>query len=32
MKTDVEIARDAQMQLIREIAAKLEICKEDLEM
>ena len=32
MKTDVEIAQEAQMQHIREIAAKLDICEDDLEM
>ena len=32
MKTDVEIAQEAQMQHIRQIAAKLDICEDDLEM
>ena len=32
MKTDVEIAQDAEMQQIREIAAKLEISEEELEL
>ena len=32
MKTDVEIAQDAEMQQIREIAAKLEILEEELEL
>ena len=32
MKTDVEIAQDAEMQQIREIAAKLEIPEEELEL
>ncbi len=32
MKTDVEIAQEAQMQHIREVAAKLDICEDDLEM
>ena len=32
MKTDVEIAQDAQMQHIREIAAKLDISEDELEL
>lgn len=32
MKTDVEIAQEAAMQHIREIAAKLDICEDDLEL
>lgn len=32
MKTDVEIAQEAALQHIREIAAKLDICEDDLEM
>ena len=32
MKTDVEIAQEAQMQHIRQIAAKIDICEDDLEM
>ncbi|MBQ1915453.1 MAG: formate--tetrahydrofolate ligase, partial [Selenomonadaceae bacterium] len=32
MKTDVEIAQDAQMRHIREIAAKLDISEDELEL